>query len=487
MKWQGLFPDIIDIRIKQITAPMKVGAVFGRSVMDKRFHIKNKMKAEKLAALGFLAMILLGSILLSLPIASADGNSISYIDALFTATTSVCVTGLVTVPTAVSWSAFGKVVILGLIQVGGLGIICVMSMVMVLARKKITLSERRLIRDSYNLEEMDGMVKLILKIVTGTLVVETIGAVMYMVVLIPEYGKAGIPMAIFNAVSCFCNAGMDIIGTTSLVDYVTNPLMNITTILLIILGGMGFIVWWDILRWFKERLLRKQGKRYKISLHSKVVLVVSAILIIGGTLLILLFDWNHPESLGMLTWKDKILAALFQSVTTRTAGFETIPQCCFTDASALVSMILMFIGGSPLGTAGGMKTTTVAVVLLFTIRFLKGDDDLVISKRRISVQNIRTAMAIVAVGFGVVLGATMMLSCVSQADFLDVLYEIVSAVATVGLTRGITSTLPAAGKLIIIVVMYIGRLGPITMMLVLMRKRKQQQQIRYPEQKIMIG
>ena len=455
--------------------------------MDTRLHIRNKIKAERIAAIGFVAVIILGSVLLSLPISSADGQRIAYIDALFTATTSVCVTGLVTVPTAVQWSGFGKGVILCLIQIGGLGIICVMSIAMVLVRKKITLSGRKLIRDSYNLSEMDGIVRMIIKIVTGTLVVEGIGAILYMIVLVPEYGPGGIPMAIFNAVSCFCNAGMDIIGTTSLAPYVTDPLMNITTILLIILGGIGFVVWWDVLRWIRDRFLRRKKKKYRISLHSKFALSVSAILIAAGMLLILFFDWNHPESLGNLSWPQKIMAALFQSVTTRTAGFETISQSSFTDASALVSIVLMFIGGSPFGTAGGMKTTTVALVVLFAVRFIKGEEDVVVFHRKIPMQNIRTAIAIISVGLGVALGATMLLSWVSQAGFLDVFFEIVSAIGTVGLTRGITATLPAAGKLIVIIVMYIGRLGPITMMLALVRRGKQQKQIQYPEQKIMIG
>lgn len=462
---------------------------FLQVLMDTRLHIKQKrIKAEQAVAVSFFLSILLGSLLLALPVSAADGQATPYMDALFTAATAVCVTGLVTVTTAVHWSLFGKAVILILIQIGGLGIMSIMTMFFLALRRRITLGEQKLLKESYNLLQLEGVVGLVKKIVLGTLAVEGAGAVLYACCLVPVYGPGnGVFMSVFNAVSCFCNAGMDIIGPDSLKPFVSNPLMNITTMLLIILGGIGFIVWWDVLNFIKNRSGRRKRRNQQLGLHTKLVLIVTALLIVGGTVLILAFEWNNPDSIGNLPLPEKVMAAAFQSVTTRTAGFETIAQASFTDATALLSMVLMFVGGSPLGTAGGMKTTTAALVVLLVSMFIRGDDGIVLFHRRISMNNVRTAVVVVAVGLTAAVTGTMLLSLTVEADFLDVAYEVVSALGTVGLTRGLTPNLAWSGKLIVIVIMYMGRIGPITLMLALVRKKRKKQQVQYPEQQIMIG
>ena len=462
---------------------------FLQVIMDTRLHIKQKrIKAEQAVAVGFFVSILLGSVLLALPLSAADGQATPYTDALFTAVTSVCVTGLVTVTTALHWSLFGKIVILILIQIGGLGIMSIMTVFFLALRRRISLGSQKLLKESYNLGQMEGVVGLVKKIVLGTLTVEGAGAVLYACCLVPQYGlRKGVFMSVFNAVSCFCNAGMDIIGPDSLKPFVSNPLMNITTMLLIILGGIGFIVWWDILNFINSRRGANRRRNRQLGLHTKLVLIVTAILVVGGALLILMFEWSNSRTLGNLSVPDKLMAALFQSVTTRTAGFETIAQASFSDATALLSMVLMFIGGSPLGTAGGMKTTTAALVVLLVCMFIQGEESIVLFNRRISMSNVRTAVVIVSVGLTVAVTGTLLLTLAADAPFLDAAYEVVSALGTVGLSRGLTPHLPWAGKVIIMVIMYIGRIGPITLMLALVRKKRKKQQIQYPEQQIMIG
>ena len=271
----------------------------------------------------------------------------------------------------------------------------------------------------------------------------------------------------------------------------TDPLINATTMGLIVLSGLGFPVWWEVTAWLKARIRRRRNPELllkRMSLHARLVLTVTAGLILGGTVLILILDWNHPSSLGPLEAPQKVMAALFQSVTTRTAGFETIPQKGFSNASALVSMVLMFIGGSPMGTAGGIKTTTVAVVALMVWAYIQGQEDTEFCARRISNMNMRTAVVVFFYGLGIVIIATAALTAVTGADTVDCGYEIVSAMGTVGLTRALTATLPAAGKIIVILVMFMGRIGPVTLAVALRRRNSGKASgIRLPEQRILIG
>lgn len=455
----------------------------------KRFGRKKEFTTTRIIAVGFFVAIVIGTFLLMLPLSSKTGKVTGIVDALFTSTTSVCVTGLVTVPTYAHWSLFGQVVIALLAQVGGLGVITFTTMFMLILRRRIGMKERLLIQDAYNLDTIQGLVVLVKKILKGTLVVETVGALLYMTVFIPDYGLAGIWYSVFNAVSAFCNAGMDVIGPDSLSRYVGNPVVNITTMGLIILGGLGFPVWWNVLDVMKQgKRKRRTGREslHYLSLNAKLVLFMTAFLIVAGAILILILEYQNPATLGPLSFFDKIQAAFFQSVTTRTAGFCTISQSGLNKSTALVCCLLMFIGGSPSGTAGGIKTTTMAVLVLTVVSIIKGRRDTEMFARRVSDMAVRRALSIFAVSFGVMLGATVILAAVQPGNFIDCLYEIVSAIATVGLSRDFTPHLTTVSRLIIIVTMYIGRIGPISLALFFNSKRFVNVKT-YPKERVSVG
>ena len=341
-----------------------------------------KMSTTQIILLSFFITILCGSLLLFLPISSTF--NISYLDALFTATTSVCVTGLVTVPTYSSWTVFGQIIILILIQLGGLGIVAFMALFMIFIHKKFNLRDNQLIQDAFNLITMEGLKKFIKQVFIGTFVIESIGALLYMIVFIPEFGVKGIWISIFNSISAFCNAGMDIIGENSLINYATNPLINIVTSLLIILGGLGFIVWWDLIRVVKEFKVKRFACFKYLTLHSKIVLFSTLILVFRGALLILFFEFNNPLTLKDFNFFDKIQISIFQSITTRTAGFASIPQENMTNASTLICILLMFIGGSPVGTAGGIKTITFVCLLAVAFASIRNKKDVELFNRTLS-------------------------------------------------------------------------------------------------------
>ena len=437
--------------------------------------------------LSFVCMILFGSLLLSLPISHADGVAVSYLDALFTATTATCVTGLVTLTTASTWSIFGQVVILLLIQIGGLGVITIMSAVMILLHKRMGIGDRLLLQDAFNLNSLSGIVRFVKKVVLGTFLVEGIGALLYMTVFVPEFGARGIWISVFTAISAFCNAGIDIIGDSSLCDYATNPVVNLVTALLIILSGIGYIVWWDILQVRKKAGRNRRGLFRHLTLHSKIAIFTTLILIFGGGILILLFEYNNPLTIGDLPWFDKIQIAFFQSITTRTAGFASVPQQDLTNASSLLCLLLMFIGGSPVGTAGGVKTVTIAVLAVSALATIQNKNEVTLFDRNISKQAVNKAVAVTAMSFAILFVSTLLLCAVSSADILDILYETVSATATVGLTRDLTPHLNAAGKSIIIFTMYLGRVGPISLALALNSNKKHRNIIKNPTEEISVG
>jgi len=450
---------------------------------------KSKFTTTKIIALGFFVTIIIGTFLLMLPISTASREVTNPIDALFTATTSVCVTGLVTVPTFSHWSVFGQIIIMILAQIGGLGVITFTTMFLLITGKRIGLKERLLIQDAYNLDTIQGLVKIVKRIVKGTLIVEGIGALCYMIVFVPEFGIIGIWKSIFNSVSAFCNAGMDVLGPNSLMSYVDNPIVNITTMVLIILGGIGFPVWWCVIDVIKERKNQHQGLKntlHHMPLHTKLVVTVTFILIVGGALLIFLLEYDNSNTLGNLPLWQKIQAAFFQSVTTRTAGFLTISQSGLRKGTAILCCIFMFIGGSPSGTAGGVKTTTVAVLVMTVISIMRNRKDTEIYERKINDNILRRALAIFMVSFSVMLISVILLSIVQPGDFLDCLYEGVSAIATVGLSRDLTANLTMAGKIIIIVTMYLGRIGPISLSLLFNTKQFVNLKT-YPEEKISVG
>lgn len=446
-----------------------------------------KLTAPQLILLAFFSLIIIGSLLLWLPISSADGKSVSFTDAFFTSATSVCVTGLVTLPTVSAWSVFGKVVILLLIQIGGLGVITVMAELMILVHRKIGIADRILIQDSFNLNTTSGIVKFTKKVVFGTLAVESVGALLYMTVFVPDFGIKGVWYSVFNSVSAFCNAGIDIISENSLCGYALNPIINIVTCLLIILGGIGYIVWWDVVRVIKKRTKQKIKLWSSLTLHSKIALFTTAVLIVTGAVCFYIFEYGNPETMKGLPVGDRILLSLFQSVTTRTAGFATVPQQNLTVSSSVLSLLLMFIGGSPVGTAGGIKTVTFAVLAASAVSVIKNKNDVNMFGRRISISAVRKASAVAAVSFMIAFLSSLLLSCVTNAPALDIFYETVSASATVGLSRNLTASLNTAGKFIIAFTMYLGRVGPISLAIAITGKTKNENIVKNPFEEISIG
>ena len=425
---------------------------------------KLKLSTTQVIILSFLFVILIGSILLALPISSKNGKAVPYIDALFTATTSTCVTGLVTLPTVTTWSVFGQIVILLLIQVGGLGIITVITGLTVALHRKIGLKDSRLISDSFNLTSLSGLAAFVKKVILGTLIIEGVGAVLYMIVFIPDFGVKGIWLSIFNSISAFCNAGIDIIAENSLCNYALNPLINTVTSLLIILGGIGYIVWWDIIRVLKNVRKEKVKCLKRLTLHSKIALSATLILIFG-----------------------KIQVSFFQSITTRTAGFATIPQENLTNATAILCLFLMFIGGSPVGTAGGIKTVTIVVLFATAYSAIKNKNEVVLFNRNLSRQITKKAVAVASMSFSIVFISTVLLAAVTNAPALDIIYETVSATATVGLSRNLTPYLGLLGKLIIIVTMYLGRIGPISLAIAFNSKEETGNIVKNPTEEISVG
>ncbi len=453
--------------------------------MKKKSRIN--LSTTQTILLSFLLAILAGSALLALPVSAADGIAVPYIDALFTATTSICVTGLVTVPTFSTWSIFGQIIILFLIQIGGLGVVTIMSGLMISLHRRIGIKDRMLIQDAFNLNTLSGMVKFIRKVIAGTFLVEGIGALLYMTVFVPEFGIKGVWISLFNAVSAFCNAGMDAISENSLYAYVHNPVINIVTILLIVFGGIGYIVWWDIMGVLKN--IRRQGLKCfaNLTFHSKIALSVTGILILAGTAAVFIFEYNNPLTMYSFSIPEKLQASLFQSVTTRTAGFATVPQENLTNASAITSLLLMFIGGSPVGTAGGIKTVTFAVLITSAFATMKTRSEAELFHRTIPKQAVSKAVAVVSMAFIILFTATLLLAAVTDADALDIVYETVSAAATVGLTRSLTSELNIWGRIIIIITMYLGRVGPISLMIALNTKKETKNIIKNPTEDISVG
>ena len=448
-----------------------------------------ELRPVQVILLGFLITILIGSVLLMLPIAAKSGQATPYIDALFTATTSVCVTGLVVETTVEHWSLFGQAVILLLVQIGGLGVITITTGMFFALGKRITLGNRMLIQESLGLNTLTGLVPLVKKILIGTGVIEGIGAILYSTQYVPEFGIGyGIWASIFNSISAFCNAGIDIVRDDSLRSYVTNPVINFTTMGLIVLGGLGFIVWKDLWLGLKKILKEKVSVKRtveQLKFQTKIVLSVTAFLILFGTVLIFIFEYHNPATMGNLSLPQKIQASLFQSVTTRTAGFETVAQGALTDASSLVSMFMMIIGGSPTGTAGGVKTVTFAILIFCVVSVAKQENSITLFRRRVPQNLLSKALAIIVINLIVLMTSVLLLLVFDHGTFMDSCYECVSALATVGLTKGLTPNLTIAGKVIIIITMYLGRVGPISMAIGFPQKNKKKM-VMYPEQDLIL-
>ena len=444
-------------------------------------------------ALGFLILITIGTLLLMLPISSRSREMTPLVDALFTADTSACVTGLVVYNTLGHWSLFGQVIILGLIQVGGLGVVTMINLVLILLGKRLSLYQVLLMQDSLNIDSLRGIVGVTKRVVRFSLTIEGIGALLYMIRFVPMYGPLkGLWYSIFTAVSAFCNAGIDLTGGDSLCGFRGDIFINLVTIGLIVIAGLGFPVWWDMITFFKRIFKEKMSVRHavrRLTLHSKLVLTMTGILVFVGALLIFIFDYHNDASLSKLPLWEKILSAFFQSVTVRTAGFQTIPQADFSHPAQLVSMILMFIGGSPCGTAGGVKTVTVAVIILNIYANIKHRKSPEVFRRSINAAYVQKATTVFMVS-SVILFVSIISLCIvmPSADIMDVAYELTSAIGTVGLSRGLTAALTTAGKIIVILTMFAGRIGPISLALAFTVHDDTGRHIReLPEEKITVG
>lgn len=454
-----------------------------------RFFFKRRpFSATRILAYGFLASILFGTLLLMLPVSSAAGADTRFIDALFTATSSVCVTGLVTVPTFSHWSFFGQSVILFLIQIGGLCFITFTTIFFLIMGRRIGLKERLLLHAAYNLDTLSGLTVMARNIFAGALLVETCGALLIIPRFVRDYGAYGVWAGIFHAVSAFCNAGMDVVGPDSIAHYVSDLWVNLVTSALIILGGIGFPIWGIILKRIRDRVTRKdQPKRSSyLGLYPRTVLIVTGALLLFGSAAVLLLEYDNPETLGPLSFGNKLLAAFFQSVTLRTAGFYTISQGGLRNSTCLISCMLMFIGGSPSGTAGGIKTTTFLIISSTVFSMLREKDYTEFLHRKIRENTVRRALAIFMVSGSVTLTSLVVLTAVNPGDFLDSLFEVVSAIGTVGLSRGFTDQLNTAGKTVIIAAMYLGRIGPISLSMFFNTSRFQNL-VAYAEEPLSVG
>ncbi len=453
----------------------------------KSIFRKRSFSATRILAYGFLASILFGTGLLMLPVSSSSGSATAFIDALFTATSSVCVTGLVTVPTFSHWSFFGQLVILILIQIGGLCVITFTIIFYLIMGKRIGLKERLLLQAAYNLETMNGLVAMARKIASSALIVEAAGALLIMPRFVMDFGPRGVWTAVFHSISSFCNAGMDIIGADSCVPYLSDVWINLVTSALIILGGIGFPIWWIVLKRIRNRFGRDReiGSTYP-GLYPRVVFFMTGALLLIGTVSVLLLEFDNPETLGPLSFGEKLLSSFFQSVTLRTAGFYTISQGALRSSTCLISCALMFIGGSPSGTAGGIKTTTFLIIASTVLSMLKKKDSTQLLHRKIGENTVRRALAIFMVSLSVTVISLALLTALNPGDFLDSLFEVVSAIGTVGLSRGYTEQLNTAGKLIITVTMYLGRIGPVSLSMFFNSSRFQNL-IVYAEEPLSVG
>ncbi len=457
----------------------KAGTALGKT--------RQSLKPGQILVLGFLSVILVGTGLLLLPIATVGpGTAISPLDALFTATSAVCVTGLTAVNTGLTFTLFGKIVVITLIQIGGLGFMTMASLIFLAVGKKFSLRERLVIQESFNSDSLQGLLRLVRNAIILTFSIEGAAALILSIRLIPEYGfSAGLFHAIFLSISAFCNAGFDVFGFENSIErYVDDPVINLTIMALITLGGLGFSVILDILH---------QRRFGKLMLHSRIVLGMSGILFAVGTISIAALEWSNPGTLGQpgLNPAEKLMAAGFQSVTLRTAGFDTIGQGDLTPGGQMVSIVLMFIGASPASTGGGLKTTTFFVVILSVLSTIRQQPDYNFHHRRLGETLVKRALAIFSLALLVVVMGTIVVGATEYAaggrePLADILFEVVSAFGTVGLSTGITASLHGLSKVMIIIIMFCGRVGLLTVSVALSGGGKTGA-IRYPEDRVMVG
>ncbi|MFE4568504.1 TrkH family potassium uptake protein [Paenibacillus chitinolyticus] len=444
---------------------------------------KSRFTPPQILVLGFALIILIGSGLLMLPVSSTDGLPLPFIDALFTATSATCVTGLVVVDTGTHFTTFGQMVIISLIQIGGLGFMSMATLFAFILRKKISLRERLLLQEALNQGSMEGIVRLFRKVLIYSLTIEGIAAVLFTARWSVDLGfPKGLYYGIWHAVSFFNNAGFDLFGPitgpfTSLTAYAGDFITNAVTMALIVLGGIGFIVMSDVMDYRKTK---------RLTLHSKVVLSATSILIVTGALVIFIFEYSNSKTLGSLDFGGKILASFFQSVTPRTAGANTLDLASLRQATQFFMIILMFIGASPGSTGGGIKTTTFTMLVGAIVAMVRGKEDIVFFRNRLGKERILKAITLTMFALFLVIFVTMLLSTTEDHEFLMILYEVTSAFGTVGLTLGLTTKLTVFGKVMIALTMFAGRLGPLTLAYALQPKAEKEL-YRYPEGKITIG
>lgn len=455
--------------------------------MRRKFHLlrRRNLNATRIVAGSFAAIILLGAVLLSLPVASRNGQPPEFLSCLFTSTSATCVTGLVLVDTATQWSLFGQVVILCMIQLGGLGFISIMTLFSMAVRRKIGLSERLIMMSNFNLNNLSGVVRMVAYALKWTFVFEGCGAVLLATRFIPKFGLLrGIWYSVFHAVSAFCNAGFDLLGEAapfqSLAGYANDPVVLITIMALITVGGLGFFVWTDI----------GSKKRLKgLSIYSKMVLWCSVIFVLGGAAVIFAVEYHNPATLGPMPLWQKILNALFQSVTFRTAGFAVLDQSLLRDTTMALGCILMLIGGSSGSTAGGIKTVTVGVLLLGLLADLRGKNQLTIQGWSISQRQRNNAMTLTLTALLLFLVGSMLLSLLDGIPFMNAGFEVASALGTVGLTAGVTGRLSYVSRVFIMMLMYLGRVGILSFSFAFATRKQAaiESKIKYPVTDVMIG
>lgn len=446
-----------------------------KSFINKLYD-KISLNPPMVLSLGFAILITVGGLLLSLPFFTKSGQATPLVDSLFVAASASCVTGLTPVNTLEHWNTYGHIIIIILIQIGGLGVMSLASIIPLILGKKIGMKSRQILKEQLNVESLEGMIVLFKYVLAFTFATEILGAIFLSIKFVPLYGAGkGVWYAVFHSISAFCNAGFDILGD-SIYPFREDLLINLTLCALVIVGGLGFVVTSEL---FRRRSFKK------LSTHSKLVLMVTAILLIFGTLMFLFLE-NEDGVLQYESLKGSILESFFQSVVARTAGFYSVDLSKIKDSTALMLMGLMFVGGSPGSTAGGIKTTTLGVLFLSTHAVVRGESEPVVFGRHISTETVRKALAIFLVSIVIILSVSFMLAITESAPLVDILYETVSALATVGASKGITPHLTDAGKNLITLCMYLGRIGPMTMAFAFGMKAKKSL-IRYPESFISIG
>ena len=454
-----------------------------RRVLMQSSMTNRNLKPTRIITLSFIAIIMVGTILLSLPVSSREGNATDLLTALFTATSATCVTGITLVDTYEYWSLFGQSVLLVLIQIGGLGFMSFVSIFYFVLNRRVRLRERLVIMESMNLNSIEGVIVLVRHVLVGTLLFELAGAVILSCCFIPEFGVAGgIWRGVFHSVSAFCNAGFDIMGKHSLFSaletYMDNPVILLTLAILIILGSTGFYVWEDV-------IVKRKFK--KLHIHSKLVIIITGILIVLGMLMYLVFEHDNPGNIGNASIGKKLLVSFFQSVSTRTTGFDVIGQATLTEDTKVLSILLMFIGGSSGSTAGGVKTVTMGILVLSVINNMRGKRDLVIFERRIPHTQVINATTLVYISILIGLSGGIFISAINDVNFIDSLFESVAAYSTAGLTTGLAKAVNPVSQMMMIIFMFFGKIGLLSLSIGFMTNSRKSANYKYPEENVIVG